>query len=373
MSTFAEITYEPYNKNSLIVHGADKLKHRSVFRSIDGRWNSRLRQGPAWLIPRAEENSLIQVINQLNKQHELVEMKTHAKSRKEQHKYHRAISESEYSSDGSNHSGNHQDDLTGISRTDMDKYCRKFKKTPDTFKTPEYVYEQHESTNSVSGSSKESDTERHRYSDDASFSECSEEDKFPEPNHEYKNYKASPSPSLSPPPPSSHQYQKPKIAAVADKYREPEKTSSHKPRIRAVNAPHSSTSTRDPRSSTSTRDRRSSTSAREHRRPKELSSHRYEEQTTKTRNAPVSSSHRHREDTHPYSRREREYYAPPKRAKESSHHHRRYRHYVSSDESEEEGALDSRELRELKEQMREIQLRMSKVTSSSSQKKHRRR
>lgn len=367
MSTVTEITYEPYNKNSLIVHGADKLEHRTVFRSIDGRWNSRLRQGPAWLIPRHEEKRLIQVINQLNKQHELVEMKSNAKSRKEQHKYHRAVSESEYSSDATNHSANDADEQPRISRTEMDKYYRAFKKTPDTFKTPEYVYEQQGSSHSYSGSSNHSDAKPlsrvdHGDTDDASLSEFSEQDEFPEPDHDYNKYKPSPSPSLSPPPVHTQQSQKPRQTYV----RESEKHVSRKQPLR----------TAEPRPS---RDYTSSTSSHKHRRlsrdkevEKEYSSAPKHQDTKRGQRHNTHSSHRYQDDSHPYSRREKEYCAPPKRTKEVSHHHRRYRHYVSSDDSESSDVVDSRELRKLQEQMQEIQSRISKAVSSSSSRKTRR-
>ncbi len=103
----SELTYQGYNKQSWAVMG-DREKYSTILKTIGGRWNSRLKgMPPGWLVPRAKEHELKKLIDGINgavvkadeKDVEIEKIQTQAKSRKEQHKYHRAVSASEDSED----------------------------------------------------------------------------------------------------------------------------------------------------------------------------------------------------------------------------------------------------------------------------------
>jgi hypothetical protein len=71
-----------------------------MIKNLGGRWNPRLLEGGAgWTFPRSREVELKNLIETLKQDKQLSEMKNHAKSRRGQHKYHRAISEDESESD----------------------------------------------------------------------------------------------------------------------------------------------------------------------------------------------------------------------------------------------------------------------------------
>ena len=100
-----KLTYEPYNKKSFAVRG-DREKYGNVIRKLGGRWNIRLKNGPGWTVPTEKENELKKLINDFTsnttenlgdtddpKDKEIERIKNNAKSRKDQYKYHRAVSE----------------------------------------------------------------------------------------------------------------------------------------------------------------------------------------------------------------------------------------------------------------------------------------
>lgn len=119
----SDITYQGYNKTSLVVFG-DRAKYSMIMKTIGGRWNSRLKNfPPGWTVPREREEELKKLIDGF-KQHSVVPKKEESskeesskdsdqdednsepepKSRKGQKKYHRAVSASLSQSSGGNHS-----------------------------------------------------------------------------------------------------------------------------------------------------------------------------------------------------------------------------------------------------------------------------
>lgn len=91
------LTYTHYNDKSFAVRG-DKTQYQNIIKQLGGRWNSKMRGGVGWLVPIDKEPQLKSLIEEIsvtnNKQIQaLEEFKNHSKSRKEQEKYHRAVSE----------------------------------------------------------------------------------------------------------------------------------------------------------------------------------------------------------------------------------------------------------------------------------------
>ena len=54
MSTLNTLKYEVYNKRSFMVLG-DRQKYGKILKTIGGRWNSRLKGGPGWTVPKDKE------------------------------------------------------------------------------------------------------------------------------------------------------------------------------------------------------------------------------------------------------------------------------------------------------------------------------
>lgn len=104
----SELQYKVYNRTSLYVTG-DREKYAEVIKKLGGRWNNKLKPSPGWTVPLAKEEELKRLISGLDpntvvavsvpvkdkKDEEIEKIQQHAKSRKAQHKYHRAVSESE--------------------------------------------------------------------------------------------------------------------------------------------------------------------------------------------------------------------------------------------------------------------------------------
>lgn len=83
-----ELDYKKHNSTSLVVYG-DRDKHQKFIRSIDGRWNSKIKNSePGWLVPIEKEKALKEYIKKLT----ITTLNSNVKSRKSQKKYHRAIS-----------------------------------------------------------------------------------------------------------------------------------------------------------------------------------------------------------------------------------------------------------------------------------------
>ncbi len=93
------LVYEPYNHKSLVIRG-DRSKYGTMIKNLGGRWNPKLlKGGVGWTFPKSREGELKKMIESIKQDKQLSEMKNHAKSRKGQLKYHRAISEEESESE----------------------------------------------------------------------------------------------------------------------------------------------------------------------------------------------------------------------------------------------------------------------------------
>ena len=114
------LVYAPYNKKSLVIRG-DRNKYGTMIKNLGGRWNPKLLEGGVgWIFPRSREVELKKLIDSLN-QDKLSEMKNHAKSRKGQLKYHRAISEEESESEDDEESENDDEGEKEESESEADE------------------------------------------------------------------------------------------------------------------------------------------------------------------------------------------------------------------------------------------------------------
>lgn len=146
------LTYEKYNDKSLHVKG-DKDKYSAIIKKLGGRWNGRLKKGAGWLVPIDKEEELKSLIRDLFPQKdeteaELETIQTSAKSRKEQKKYHRAVSRPTSESE--------EDEEVKQEKTEKLKQRKKSKKLKKTKKPPTPVVVPSSSSSSDS-SSDESD------------------------------------------------------------------------------------------------------------------------------------------------------------------------------------------------------------------------
>jgi len=93
-----ELTYKSYDNERLIVSG-DRSRYSNLMRSVGGRWQSRVKKGyePGWLISKTRERDLKQLLESIQGKSRLSEMQEHARSRKHQKRYHRAVSGDEAS------------------------------------------------------------------------------------------------------------------------------------------------------------------------------------------------------------------------------------------------------------------------------------
>jgi hypothetical protein len=98
-SQTSSLTYDVYNEKSFAVRGDKELYQKRIKQIKGSRYNPRLRGGTGWLVPRDKQNELDALIQKINLDNRLKTMQSHAKSRKDQRKYHRAVSDNEYSSD----------------------------------------------------------------------------------------------------------------------------------------------------------------------------------------------------------------------------------------------------------------------------------
>jgi hypothetical protein len=89
-----ELTYKVYNKTRLVVRG-DRSKYGRIISNLGGRWYGKLKGGPGWTISRDKESEIKKLMGVVQEDESLDNMKTSAKSRKNQKKYHRAVSEKE--------------------------------------------------------------------------------------------------------------------------------------------------------------------------------------------------------------------------------------------------------------------------------------
>lgn len=99
------LTFEQYNAKSLVVRG-DRDKFSSHMKLLGGRWNSKLKGGPGWLVPLSKKEELESLKNKdqrqdmvceggvcyLREDNKISNLKDKAKARDEQNKYRRAVS-----------------------------------------------------------------------------------------------------------------------------------------------------------------------------------------------------------------------------------------------------------------------------------------
>jgi len=64
------LTYIKYNDEKFAVLGDKKLYHSEI-NKIGGRWNSRMKSGPGWLVPVSNESDLKKLIRKAKKEHKL--------------------------------------------------------------------------------------------------------------------------------------------------------------------------------------------------------------------------------------------------------------------------------------------------------------
>ena len=64
------LTYIKYNDEKFAVSGDKKLYHSEI-NKIGGRWNSRMKGGPGWLVPVSNESDLKKLIRKAKKEHKL--------------------------------------------------------------------------------------------------------------------------------------------------------------------------------------------------------------------------------------------------------------------------------------------------------------
>ena len=110
MSKKYEITYKKLDKDSLLL-SCDKDIHKNFIKSIKAVWN-----GSGWTVPKNKEKDIIKYNNTIK----IKDLELNAKSRKEQNKYHREISEDEDDDDDSL-SGDVSSDASSDVSDDSDK------------------------------------------------------------------------------------------------------------------------------------------------------------------------------------------------------------------------------------------------------------
>lgn len=126
--TDKEIKYKNFNKTSLIVF-CEKDKYEKFMKNINGNWN-----GTAWIVPKKKEKEIKEFI--------LENITTHIKSRKNQNKYHRELSESEnYSDDESEKCSVSSDDSSDDNLSCVDS-AEDTKKNDDKKKMLEKIKEE---------------------------------------------------------------------------------------------------------------------------------------------------------------------------------------------------------------------------------------
>ena len=99
-----ELQYEDYNKRSFAVRG-DRKKYTKLLKDVNARWNPRIKDGEGWLVPKENLENLKKIINSVNgssngpRTESPTKSDKSVKSRKNQHKYHREVSDSDSDSD----------------------------------------------------------------------------------------------------------------------------------------------------------------------------------------------------------------------------------------------------------------------------------
>jgi hypothetical protein len=95
-------TFDIYNKDSVVLYlekgqlTGKYNPHSAEINRMGGKWNNKLKgKQQGWVFPNSSAEQVKAFLHKLSTDTKLVEIKTHVKSRREQHKYHRAISDDE--------------------------------------------------------------------------------------------------------------------------------------------------------------------------------------------------------------------------------------------------------------------------------------
>jgi hypothetical protein len=177
MAENKSISYKIHDKNSIIVY-CNQEGYSKDMKNFNGTWN-----GKGYLISKNKEKELIKFINSLK----LKQVSTTFKSRKEQDKYHREVSESESNSENDEDEESSSDEseksnkkkeltpkINKYLKDDPMLYYKSFKVKPNEFKKVNYISDNSSEDNISSSSSSPS---------------SSSDDSFPEPRTPKKRKK----------------------------------------------------------------------------------------------------------------------------------------------------------------------------------------
>lgn len=68
------LSYSVYNDKSLVVRG-DRMTYKDIIKQVGGRWNSKMKGGPGWIVPRSKEElvkRLVEKVTEKEKEKEIV-------------------------------------------------------------------------------------------------------------------------------------------------------------------------------------------------------------------------------------------------------------------------------------------------------------
>lgn len=106
----SDISFTEYSKDKLLIKG--NMVYDNSLKHIGAKYNSKLPDGPGWLLPVENKKLLLSFIKlQKDKEKELQDIQTHVKSRKTQNRFHRENSQTNMSISGSDTSDNDLDEL----------------------------------------------------------------------------------------------------------------------------------------------------------------------------------------------------------------------------------------------------------------------
>jgi len=136
------LKYTKYRKNKLAIYG-DRDKHEKALKNIGARWNSTLPDGPGWTVYDTREKRLQELIKQLeedeNVEKKIDTIKKNSKSRKNQKKYHRSVSQkdSDVSSDDNSDDNNDSQETPDSPLQNIEEISsQNFHKSPVHVKSP---------------------------------------------------------------------------------------------------------------------------------------------------------------------------------------------------------------------------------------------
>ena len=131
MSTDNSIYYENFNKSKLIVY-TDEETYKTFLLSINAVYND----SNTWIVSKSKEDELKKFICDIK----LGKLVNNFKSRKEQKKYHREVSESESDSDSNNHKKSTKEKVKSIDSIYKEEIESKKKEEKNKFETEKENY-----------------------------------------------------------------------------------------------------------------------------------------------------------------------------------------------------------------------------------------